>query len=77
MLKALVQHLLLTNSQMPDAAMLYEQKPGGFQCSTCRYSRRIEDDQGACAIKGGPISLSTGCCIAWTADPQILMAVNT
>jgi hypothetical protein len=77
MVASLVQELLLTHSQLPDSALLYAEKPGGFQCGTCRHAQRTEvDGQGTCAIKQGPISLNDGCCLAWAADPQQLRAMT-
>jgi hypothetical protein len=76
MLSGVVQELLMTATQLPDAAMVYAEKPGGFQCGTCHHAQRGEDDAGTCAIKSGPISLANGCCLAWEADPGQLRAVE-
>jgi len=75
MLSGVVQELLMTATQLPDAPLVYEEKVGGFQCGTCRHAQRGEDDAGSCAIKSGPISLANGCCLAWAADPTLLRAV--
>jgi hypothetical protein len=73
----LVQELVLTHSQMPPNALLYAEKPGGFQCATCRYAHRIEvDGQGTCQVMTGPIDLVAGCCVLWDADPNQLQAVE-
>jgi len=77
MLSGVVQDLLATHSQMPQALVRYAEKPGGFQCGSCRYAERTEvDGQGTCQIMSGPIDLNTGCCVLWDADPGQLRAVT-
>jgi hypothetical protein len=72
-----VQHLVLTHSQLGPTAWLYAEKSGGFQCGSCRYAIRGETDgKGTCQVMSGPIDLNTGCCLAWTADPGQLRAVE-
>jgi len=79
LIAATVQTLLLTHSQLSQTAMLYEEKPGGFQCGTCRFAERagMPDGKARCAIVGpGIIDLHEGCCAAWTADEGRLRAVH-
>jgi hypothetical protein len=72
-----VAHLRLTHSQLSAAAWLYEEKPAGFQCGSCRHAiRGPVDGQGTCEVMSGPIDLSRGCCLAWTADPALWQAVK-
>lgn len=67
-----VDRLLTQDHKASPNAVLYAEKLGGFQCRTCRYSVPRNATHGRCAVVSVMISLDTGCCVAWTADPRQL-----
>ena len=68
--------LVGTGTQLPGDELLYEEKPGGFQCRTCRFATPTEDPVGACDIMAEPIHLDDGCCAHWAADLDQLRVVS-
>lgn len=75
-IEAAVQELVQTGTQLNPEGLLYEEKPGGFQCATCRFALRSEEDgKGTCVLHTGAIDLNQGCCSAWTADTRQLQGV--
>jgi hypothetical protein len=58
--------------QVSPKAALYAEKPHGFSCRTCRYSRPQNATHGKCEIMEGTIHLNDGCCAFWDADAKQL-----
>ena len=66
--KALARDLARDGEQLPQPALLYAEKAGGFQCRTCAWATAVNATHGRCQIMEGTVHLDEGCCLAWEAD---------
>jgi len=71
-IKATAESLANSGEQVPPQVLLYAEKQGGFSCRTCLYAGPQNATHGRCVIMQGTISLDTGCCAAWQANPAQL-----
>lgn len=58
--------------RIPPAHALYAEKPGGFQCQTCRYVTPVNATHGRCTAVEGTVHLTEGACVLWDANPDLL-----
>lgn len=77
-----IQYCLTTGGKVGKAVFDYVEAPGGTRCATCRFAVRLDpeltgwqEDVAECAVMFGKISLKDGCCAAWKADENQLVAV--
>lgn len=63
-----VQGLVESGETTSRTALLYAEKPGGFQCRSCRYAQARNATHARCTLLDGSVHLDNGCCVGWEAD---------